>query len=292
MKYFVVKNHQIIENTLPKNFTFKDHTLTIPKNTQLEEPIRVSLIEDNHDAFNIVVGKNSQIKVILEVSDKQLEQNNYDLNLIAEDNSNIKYLLVSDIQSTKAVLNHTTKAHKDSNMEFIGGFVSNVLVSHLQFDLIGEGSNVKVRTLAVSSDNHSQTLDIHMVHHAPNSTAEMTNVGIANKNGSVILNGVGQIEKGMKNSSAYQTLKGIITSDTANIQVNPILIIDEFDVKAGHAATVGRLEEEALYYLRSRGLSLQAAEKLIINGMLHPIISEIDDEALRDRVVALVDSRI
>lgn len=292
MDYFVVKNHKVTENTLPKTYTFKNHTLTIPSDVKHYEPIRISLIEDNHDTFNIIVGKSSEVKIILEVQDHILEENLYQITLDAKANSKIKYLLVSDIQSKKAILNHTVKSASNAQVEFIGGFVSNVITSHLQFDLNGEGANVKVRTLAVSSDNHSQTLDVHMVHFAPNTTAEMTNVGIANKNGSVILNGVGQIEAGMKNSSAYQTLKGIITSDTATIQVNPILIIDEYDVKAGHAATVGRLEEEALYYLRSRGLTLQDAEKLIINGMLHPIISEIEDEALRDRVIALVDSRI
>ncbi|HLT00183.1 MAG TPA: SufD family Fe-S cluster assembly protein, partial [Acholeplasma sp.] len=105
-------------------------------------------------------------------------------------------------------------------------------------------------------------------------------------------NGVGQIENGMKNSSDFQTLKGIITNDAAQIDVNPILIIDEFDVKAGHAATVGKLEEEVLYYLRSRGLSLADAQKLIINGYLHPVIEEIDDEQIKNQVIEIVNERI
>ena len=59
----------------------------------------------------------------------------------------------------------------------------------------------------------------------------------------------------MKNSNVYQTLKGIITSNEAIVEVNPILIIDEYDISAGHAATVGKIEEEALFYLMSRGLT-------------------------------------
>ena len=59
----------------------------------------------------------------------------------------------------------------------------------------------------------------------------------------------------MKNSNAYQSLKGIIGSDRAVIEVNPILLIDEYDVKAGHGATIGKLDEFSLYYLMSRGLN-------------------------------------
>ena len=82
----------------------------------------------------------------------------------------------------------------------------------------------------------------------------MHNIAIANANGKVILNGVEKILKGMKNSNAYQSLKGIIASDEATIEVNPILLIDEYDVKAGHGATIGKLDENSLYYLMSRGL--------------------------------------
>jgi Fe-S cluster assembly protein SufD len=101
-----------------------------------------------------------------------------------------------------------------------------------------------------------------------------------------------KIEKGMKNANAFQTLKGIITSDESIVEVNPILLIDEYDVKAGHGATIGKIEEDQLYYLQSRGLTRKEAEKLIINGFLQPIIDEIDDEPLRDRFVHLVNSRI
>src|SRR5690606_244478 len=175
---------------------------------------------------------------------------------------------------------------------FIGGFVSNILDAKLHLDLNGKGANLKVRTITVSSLNNDQSIDVHMTHYAPNTAAEMTNIGIAGENGIVRINGVGQIEAGMKNSSAYQTLKGIITSDAAQIDVNPSLIIDEYDVKAGHAATVGKLEEEVLYYLRSRGLTLVEAQKLIINGFLQPVIDEIDDEAIKENVINLVNARI
>jgi Fe-S cluster assembly protein SufD len=149
-----------------------------------------------------------------------------------------------------------------------------------------------MRAVAVSSDENKQNIDVLIIHQAPNTIGDMTNIGIANKKGKIVLNGVEKIEKGMKNANAFQTLKGVITSDQAIVEVNPILLIDEFDVKAGHGATIGKIEENQLYYLMSRGLTQTQAEKLIINGFLKPVVDEIDDEPLKERFIHLVNSRI
>src|SRR5690606_10722808 len=201
---------------------------------------------------------------------------NYNIVLNTFNNTNVKFLFIADV-AHEGVLNFKGNAYNDSNIEFIGSFISNKLTAKVHLDLLGRGANLKVRTITVSALNNNQVLDVHMIHHAPNTFADMTNIGIASGEGIVKLNGVGEINQGMKGSSAFQTLRGIITSDKAQIDVNPILIIDEFDVTAGHAATVGKIEEEVLYYLMSRGLPEVEAQKLIIYGFLRPVLDEIDD---------------
>ncbi|BCR36578.1 SufD family Fe-S cluster assembly protein [Mariniplasma anaerobium] len=291
MESIIIKNKKILTD-IPKDFIFEDHKLTIPKNKQYPEPIKITLQDDNNDSLTIVVSENTSIKIILEVASQDALENNYKLNLIAKENSHVKYLLVSELASEKALLEHYFTAERFASLDLIGGFVSNVIEAKMHVDLVGEGAEVNMRAVAVSSDNHNQTIDVLIVHKAPNTYGNMTNIGIANKQGKIILNGVEKIEKGMKNANAFQTLKGIITSDSAVVEVNPILLIDEYDVKAGHGATIGKIEEDQLYYLQSRGLNRKEAEKLIINGFLQPIIDEIDDEPLRDRFVNLVNSRI
>ena len=81
----------------------------------------------------------------------------------------------------------------------------------------------------------------------------------------------------------------IFLSETARADANPILLIDEYDVKAGHAAGVGKIDEEQLYYLMSRGLTRRAAEVLIIYGFLMPFIDEIRNESIKaefEKVIA------
>ncbi len=291
MKSIVIKNHEVTSK-LPKDFIFKNQQLIIPKNIQYQDPIMITIEDDNNESFEIIVSENTSIKIILELASKDQNANHFKFSLVAKPNSQVKYLLVSELESKKALLEHYFTAERDAKLNLIGGFVSNVLDAKMHVDLVGEGAEVKMRAIAISSDTNVQNIDVLIVHKAPNTFGDMTNIGIANKEGKIVLNGVEKIEKGMKHANAFQTLKGIIMSDQAIVEVNPILLIDEYDVKAGHGATIGKIEEDAMFYLRSRGLTAEEAEKLIINGFLRPVIDEIDDEPLKERFVSVVNSRI
>ena len=291
MNALVIKDHAII-GSLPTGITFTDQTLKIAKNSHFEDPIKITLKDDNNESLEIIVGESSQVKIILEIASEDTNQNVYDIKLTAKQNAIVKYLLVCDLASKDAKLHHYFTAERDAQMDLIGGFVSNVINAKMNAKLIGEGANVNLRAVAISSTDNKQVIDIEIIHAAPNSTGTMHNIAIANQNGKVVLNGVEKILKGMKNANAYQSLKGIIASDDAIIEVNPILLIDEYDVKAGHGATIGKLDEGSVFYLMSRGLNRKDAERLMINGFLNPIISEIDDEPLRERFVELVNQRL
>ncbi|HPG43570.1 MAG TPA: SufD family Fe-S cluster assembly protein [Acholeplasmataceae bacterium] len=291
MREIVIKDHQI-QTKLPKDFVYEDQKLIIPKNIHYADPIKITIKDDNNESLEIVVSENTSIKIILELSSQETTPNQYKLMLKAQKNAQVKYLLVSELSSKKALVEHYFTADRDAKLDLIGGFVSDVIDAKMHVELKGEGSEVKMRAVAVSSFENIQNIDVLIIHQAPNTIGNMTNIGIANKKGKIVLNGVEKIEKGMKNANAFQTLKGIITSDQAIVEVNPILLIDEYDVKAGHGATIGKIEENQLYYLMSRGLTQRESEKLIINGFLKPVMDEIDDEPLRERFISLVNSRI
>ncbi len=285
------KNKEI-HQPLPNGVTISGDTVTITKNTKLEDTLTIKVHNERVESLHIVFDNFSEAKVILEIIDSLESPANYQVSLENKTGSHVKFLLITEIKSKSSILDFKSSSLNDSEMEFIGGFINDDLNAKLFLDLNGQGASLRVRTIAVSSKDHQQSLDVHMTHYAKNTSAEMTNIGIAGSNGIVKINGVGQIEAGMKGSSAFQTLKGVITNDLAQIDVNPILIIDEFDVKAGHAATVGKIEEDVLYYLMSRGLTLDEAQRLVINGYLRPVIDEIDDELIKENVIKLVNERI
>ena len=81
-------------------------------------------------------------------------------------------------------------------------------------------------------------------------------------------------------------------SDKARGDANPILLIDENDVTAGHAASVGRVDPEEMYYLMSRGLRKQDAERLVIRGFLGSVIAAIPIKAVRDELVEVIERKL
>ena len=99
----------------------------------------------------------------------------------------------------------------------------------------------------------------------------------------MVIDGIGTITKGQHGSAAHQTNKIMVFDANCIASANPYLYIDEYDVKASHAAGVGKMDEDHLYYLQSRGLSKKQAMHLITYGYLKPVIEVIDNEMLKER---------
>ena len=229
MPEIILKNH-VISGDIIEGITYDAPKLIVRDKLVIKDPIKITLKDDNNENLEIIIGKSSEVKFILEVASEDLEPNNYNLKLTAMDNSKVSYLLISDLKSEKGTIHHYFEAKRDSRVELMGGFVSNKLDAKMQAILTGEGSYVGIRAVAVSSYGNIQNIDIELIHAAQHTTGLMHNIAIANGNGKVILNGVEKILKGMSKADAYQNLKGIIASDSATIEVNPILLIDEHEI--------------------------------------------------------------
>jgi Fe-S cluster assembly protein SufD len=107
-----------------------------------------------------------------------------------------------------------------------------------------------------------------------------------------IINGVTKIEKGATYANGEQTERVLMLSPKARGDANPMLLIDEDEVKAGHAASVGQVNENQLYYLMSRGISREQAQKLIIYGFLAPIVTAIPIAALEAQLSEVVERKL
>ncbi|MGL5915281.1 MAG: SufD family Fe-S cluster assembly protein, partial [Culicoidibacterales bacterium] len=84
----------------------------------------------------------------------------------------------------------------------------------------------------------------------------------------------------------------MVLDDGAKATTNPILLIDEHDVTAGHAASVGRIDAETLYYLQSRGLTNQEANALVTLGFLMPLLESITDQTLREKLLQVIETKV
>ncbi|HHD3580308.1 TPA: SufD family Fe-S cluster assembly protein, partial [Streptococcus pyogenes] len=84
----------------------------------------------------------------------------------------------------------------------------------------------------------------------------------------------------------------LMLSDQARADANPILLIDENEVTAGHAASIGQVDPEDMYYLMSRGLDQETAERLVIRGFLGAVIAEIPIPSVRQEIIKVLDEKL
>ena len=106
------------------------------------------------------------------------------------------------------------------------------------------------------------------------------------------MNAVGSIEYGAIGAESHQTSRALCFDSEMNAKIIPVLLIDENDVKASHATSVGRVDEDQLYYLQSRGLSPQQCTALISTGYLLPVTEVIHDEKLKESLKNELEEKI
>ncbi len=140
--------------------------------------------------------------------------------------------------------------------------------------LVGEGANLQLVGIFLGTSTSSVIFNTHVSHEALR-TKSFTNIrGVFLDRAAFNNDGMVYIQKGAKGADGYFASKILLFDDAKGRSV-PSLEIDENEIKAGHASTVGRPDAEQLFYLRSRGLSEKEAEKLIISGFYEPILVKL-----------------
>ena len=108
----------------------------------------------------------------------------------------------------------------------------------------------------------------------------------------LVFNGIGDIIHGASGAKAEQENRLLMMSNEARGNANPILLIDENDVLAGHAASVGQVDQQQLYYLMSRGIDRQQAQRLVIRGFLGVVLSAIPAKTVRQELITTIERKL
>lgn len=169
-------------------------------------------------------------------------------------------------------LYNITTSTKDANIKII-------------CDMPDKNSNFESLNVVLSSKDANYKSSITINHLAPSTTSELSVYAIAKDNASVILDNNAYIKKASSKSVAHQKAKGLTLDKTSLIKALPNLYIDEYDVIANHAASIGSLNPEDLFYLMSRGLTKEEASKIIIMGFITPLIDKISDEETKKMIL-------
>src|SRR3990170_4073859 len=141
----------------------------------------------------------------------------------------------------------------------------------LEVVLAGEGAEVEIVGLVIGKGSDERSLETYITHSAPNTKSNVNVRAVLRGKAKFDFRGNVRIEKGAKGADAYLRSDALLFDDAKMGDDTPALEILEPDVKAGHAATIGKVDENMLFYLMTRGLTRGQAERLLVEGFIEPI---------------------
>ncbi|MEH6944439.1 Fe-S cluster assembly protein SufD [Bacillus sp. JJ722] len=273
----------------------------VPKNVEVKEPLQAVYVLDQQDAslFNhvLIVTEDNSMVTYVENYISTVEGAgivNIASEVIAGNNSKVVYGAVDTLSKNNVTyVNRRGVAGANARIEWALGLMNDGdTISENITNLIGDGSYADTKSVVVGRGEQKQNFTTSIIHHGKNSEGYILKHGVMKDSASSIFNGIGKIEHGASKSNAEQESRVLMLSEKARGDANPILLIDEDDVTAGHAASVGRVDPIQLYYIMSRGISKKEAERLIIHGFLAPVVNELPIEGVKKQLVEVIERKV
>ena len=162
----------------------------------------------------------------------------------------------------------------------------------LNVELQGEGAQANIYGAYVCGADERVKIAVDMHHKVPHCNSRQLFKGIAGGKSRVDFYGKIIVAQDAQRTEAYQENHNILLSDDAKVDTKPQLEIYADDVKCSHGATIGRLNEEEQFYMRSRGITLEDARVLQMISFLAPVLEAIPDEAQREEIALQLESAI
>ena len=159
-------------------------------------------------------------------------------------------------------------------------------------DLVGEGAEANIYGAYICAGQEKVKIAVDMHHKVPHCNSRQLFKGIAGGTSRVDFYGKIIVAKDAQRTEAYQENHNLLLSDGAKVDTKPQLEIYADDVKCSHGATIGRLNEEEQFYMRSRGITLEDAKVLQMISFVAPVLENIEDETEREAVTVALESAI
>ncbi|SES65913.1 Fe-S cluster assembly protein SufD [Salinibacillus kushneri] len=274
----------------------------VPKNVVIEEPLQTIFWQEDNEAglFNhvlLVADQGSEVtyveNYISQNNDKQAVSNIIS-EVIALEQSKVLYGAVDNFaQGTTTYINRRGVAYRDAKIEWALGQMNdgNTVSENLTY-LMGDNSYSEAKSVSVGRGKQKQDFATNITHYGKFTEGYILQHGVMKDEASSIFSGIGKIEYGGSKSNAEQESRVLMLDHGARGDANPILLIDEDDVEAGHAASVGRVDPIQLYYLMSRGISKTEAERLIIHGFLAPVVNQLPIESVKNQLTEVIERKV
>ncbi len=264
----------------------------ISPNTVLDTPVHVLHISTDQGQPQfinprnlIIIGKNGATKVIEHYvsTSKGVYFSNVVTEIVCAENSDIEhYRLEFESPNAFNFLNLRTNQQKDSNVTshsvlYGGAIVRNTVHPVLQ----GQGGNSDIYGLFMSEGRQHMDNFMRVEHASPHCDSRQFYNGVLDDRSKGVFHGRILVHEGSEKTDAKQTNRNLLLSDAAQIDTKPQLEIYNSDVKCTHGATIGRMDEQAIFYLRSRGISAKKSKMIMLRAFTGETLENMSIEPVR-----------
>jgi Fe-S cluster assembly protein SufD len=276
--------------------------LYVPAGVQLELPLHSIDYAPSEDTtlshILFVLGENATATYLHESSSPTHEDAQTlhvgATELFAGDGANLNYVAlqnwgdhVFDISTQRASVG------RDGQLDWIAGTLGSRLTkAFMELDLNGQGSWGRMSGMYFTHDRQHLDLDTQQNHNAPNTTSDLLFKGALRDDSRVVWQGMILVQPGAQKTDGFQANRNLVLDNNARADSIPGLEIEADDVRCTHAATIGRLDDEQLFYLNTRGLPYADAVRLVVGGFFQPIMDRIPFEGVRERLQASIEANV
>lgn len=275
--------------------------LYVPKNVEVELPLQALFYAADESAtfaphVLVVADTNSSVTYVDNYysEDGLSFFHNGAVEVIAKPGARVRFATVHNLgEASTSITFRRAVLHNDASIEWIVGELnSGNAGADTDSKLLGNGSSSDAKVISVGKKGQKLSLTTRATHFGKNTPSDMITRAVMKDDATAIINGITKIEKGATGANGQQTERVLMLSPKSRGDANPILLIDEDDVKAGHAASVGQVNPEHMHYLMSRGITRNEAHKLVVYGFLAPVINEVPLENVQKQLQLLVERKL
>ena len=276
--------------------------LHVPRGVTLEHPVRVTrwFGEAGAAFFSrtlIVAEPLSRVSYVDELISEDLSPQMLTstvVEVLARDGSQVQYVALQRLGKGAFYLSQQrTLAGRDATLDTLnvslGGTTTRV---DLNARLLGPGANSDMLGLYFGDSDQHFDHNTSQDHVAPNARSDLLYKGALADRSRAVFRGIIHVHPGAQRTDAYQTNRNLLMSDQARADSLPNLEIEADDVKCSHAATVGQLDEEMLFYLLARGLSREQAERLVVLGFLGEVLGRLPMGGVVEKATRVITEKL
>jgi Fe-S cluster assembly protein SufD len=301
MHYAKHADHQSqIFTALNTAFNHTGAFIRIEKNVELAQPIQIVDISTGEQPTfqprNLFIAEQGSKAAIIHRfigNDVATSFINGVSEIVVHENANLNYWMLEQHASNEQHI-QTTQVYQERNSNFKTGtftFGGKLVRNDLNIAVNGEGCETHLNGISLTDGN--MHVDHHTVvdHLKPHCESNENYKGILSGKSTGVFNGKVFVRPDAQKINAFQNNQNILLSDDATINSKPELEIYADDVKCSHGSTTGELDEEALFYLQSRGVNPTEAKKMMINAFADEALAVIDSDAIRHHIEQIIANR-